>query len=84
MGDFRRSCDARSATFPIRRGERTSFDALAKDYAETALAEYGEKERATRLRGYCTFGARVYSHLWPGVDPYPPPGDDCCQGSHLD
>jgi 7,8-dihydro-6-hydroxymethylpterin-pyrophosphokinase len=28
---------------------RTSFDALAKDYAETVLAEFNEKERAARV-----------------------------------
>lgn len=36
--------------FPYAAARRTSFDALAKDYAETVLAEFGEKERATRLR----------------------------------
>jgi hypothetical protein len=29
---------------------RTSFDTLAKDYADTVLAEFNEKERATRVR----------------------------------
>jgi len=36
--------------FPYAAARRTSFDALAKDYAESVLAEFGEKERATRLR----------------------------------
>ena len=36
--------------FPHAAARRTSFDALAKDYAETVLTQFNEKERATRLR----------------------------------
>lgn len=36
--------------FPHAAAKRTSFDALAKDYIETVVAEFGEKERATRTR----------------------------------
>ncbi|MFI4907614.1 MAG: tyrosine-type recombinase/integrase [Steroidobacterales bacterium] len=36
--------------FPHAAARRTSFDALAKDYTETVLAEFDEKERATRTR----------------------------------
>ena len=36
--------------FPHAAAKRTSFDALAKDYLETVVAEFGEKERATRAR----------------------------------
>jgi integrase len=36
--------------FPHAAARRTSFDALAKDYIETVLAEYDEKERLTRER----------------------------------
>jgi integrase len=36
--------------FPYAAARRTSFDSLAKDYAETVLAEFGTKERATRMR----------------------------------
>ena len=36
--------------FPYAAARRTSFDALAKDYAETILAEFNEKGRATRVR----------------------------------
>ena len=36
--------------FPHAAARRTSFDALAKDYTETVLAEFDEKERATRMR----------------------------------
>ena len=36
--------------FPHAAARRTSFDALAKDYTETVLAEFGEKERVTRSR----------------------------------
>jgi hypothetical protein len=36
--------------FPHAAARRTSFDALAKDYTETVLTEFDEKERATRVR----------------------------------
>jgi integrase len=36
--------------FPQAAAKRTSFDALAKDYVETVLAEFGPKEKATRVR----------------------------------
>jgi integrase len=36
--------------FPHAAAKRTSFDALAKDYMETVVAEFDEKERATRTR----------------------------------
>lgn len=36
--------------FPHAAARRTSFDALAKVYTETVLAEFDEKERATRTR----------------------------------
>ncbi len=36
--------------FPHAAAKRTTFDALAKDYSETVLAEFGEKERVTRSR----------------------------------
>jgi hypothetical protein len=36
--------------FPHAAARRTSFDALAKDYAETVLSKFNEKERATRVR----------------------------------
>jgi len=36
--------------FPHAAMKRTSFDALAKDYIETVLAEFDPKERATRVR----------------------------------
>ncbi len=36
--------------FPHAAAKRTTFDAVAKDYSETVLAEFGERERATRLR----------------------------------
>jgi integrase len=36
--------------FPHAAAKRTSFDALAKDYVETVLAEFGAKERLTRER----------------------------------
>ncbi len=36
--------------FPHAAARRTSFDALAKDYTETVLAEFDEKERSTRTR----------------------------------
>ncbi|HJS88960.1 MAG TPA: site-specific integrase [Steroidobacteraceae bacterium] len=36
--------------FPHAAARRTSFDALAKDYTETVLAEFDKKERATRTR----------------------------------
>ena len=36
--------------FPHAAAKRTGFDALAKDYAETVLAEFDEKERMTRER----------------------------------
>jgi integrase len=36
--------------FPHAAAKRTSFDALAKDYVETVLADYGPKERLTRQR----------------------------------
>ena len=34
--------------FPHAAAKRTSFDALAKDYAETVLAEFDEVQRAAR------------------------------------
>ena len=36
--------------FPHAAAKRTSFDALAKDYIEAVVAEFDEKERATRTR----------------------------------
>lgn len=36
--------------FPHAAAKRTSFDALAKGYIETVVAEFDEKERATRTR----------------------------------
>jgi len=36
--------------FPHAAAKRTSFDALAKDYIETVLAEFDDKEKATRTR----------------------------------
>jgi integrase len=36
--------------FPHAAAKRTGFDALAKDYVETVLAEFGAKERLTRER----------------------------------
>ncbi|MGH3429196.1 MAG: tyrosine-type recombinase/integrase [Mycobacteriales bacterium] len=36
--------------FPHAASRRTSFDALAKDYIETALTEFDEKEKGTRVR----------------------------------
>ncbi|HVN45526.1 MAG TPA: hypothetical protein VMT66_09735 [Steroidobacteraceae bacterium] len=36
--------------FPHAAAKRTSFDALAKDYVETVLAEFAAKERLTRER----------------------------------
>jgi len=36
--------------FPHAAAKRTSFDALAKDYVETVLGEFGLKERLTRQR----------------------------------
>jgi integrase len=36
--------------FPHAAARRTSFDALAKDYVETVLAEFDAKEKATRVR----------------------------------
>ncbi|HUN26607.1 MAG TPA: hypothetical protein VMU67_09880, partial [Steroidobacteraceae bacterium] len=36
--------------FPHAAAKRTSFDALAKDYIETVLAEFDPKEKATRVR----------------------------------
>lgn len=36
--------------FPHAAARRTSFDALAKDYTETVLAEFDEKEKSTRTR----------------------------------
>ncbi len=36
--------------FPHAEARRKSFDALAKDYAETVLPEYDAKERTTRMR----------------------------------
>jgi len=36
--------------FPHAAAKRTSFDALAKDYVETVLAEFPDKERLTRER----------------------------------
>jgi len=36
--------------FPHAAARRTSFDALAKDYSETLLAEFGSKEKSTRIR----------------------------------
>jgi integrase len=36
--------------FPHAAAKRTNFDALAKDYVDTVLAEFDEKEKATRER----------------------------------
>lgn len=36
--------------FPHAASRRVTFDALAKDYAETVLAEFDEQERSTRIR----------------------------------
>ncbi|HTW39039.1 MAG TPA: site-specific integrase [Steroidobacteraceae bacterium] len=36
--------------FPHAAAKRTSFDALAKDYIETVLAEFDPKEKTTRVR----------------------------------
>ena len=36
--------------FPHAAARRTSFDARAKDYTETVLAEFHEKEKSTRMR----------------------------------
>ncbi len=36
--------------FPHAAAKRTAFDALAEDYAETVLPEFGEAERATRVQ----------------------------------
>ena len=36
--------------FPHAAAKRTSFDALAKDYIDTVLAEFDPKEKATRIR----------------------------------
>jgi integrase len=36
--------------FPHAAARRTSFDALAKDYAEIVLLEFDAKEKATRIR----------------------------------
>lgn len=36
--------------FPHAAARRTTFDALARDYAETVLPEFDAKERATRIR----------------------------------
>lgn len=36
--------------FPHAAARRKSFDALAKDYADTKLPEFDEKERTTRVR----------------------------------
>lgn len=36
--------------FPHAAARRTSFDALAKDYTETVLAEFDIKEKTTRVR----------------------------------
>jgi len=36
--------------FPHAAAKRTSFDALARDYAQTVLADFDPKEKATRVR----------------------------------
>ncbi len=36
--------------FPHAAARRTNFDAMAKDYVETVLADFDEKEKATRVR----------------------------------
>jgi integrase len=36
--------------FPHAAAKRTSFDALARDYAQTVLADFDPKEKATRIR----------------------------------
>jgi len=41
-------CEGRH--FPHAAAKRTSFDALASDYVKAKLADFGEKERATRER----------------------------------
>jgi hypothetical protein len=48
--------------FPHAAAKRTSFDALAKDYAETVLPEYDVKERATRMR-QLTWWAKRFAGL---------------------
>ncbi len=49
MGAVDRLQSAR-APLPGAAARRTSFDALARDYTETVLAEFDEKERSTRTR----------------------------------
>jgi integrase len=48
--------------FPHAAAKRTSFDALAKDYLETALTDFDVKERATRTR-QLTWWSRQFSCL---------------------
>lgn len=36
--------------FPHAAAKRTSFDALARDYTDTVLVDFGPKEKATRVR----------------------------------
>jgi hypothetical protein len=49
MGELGRG-SASGGTFRMQSARRTSFDALAKDYAETLLAEFDTKEKTTRIR----------------------------------
>ena len=48
--------------FPHAAAKRTSFDALAKDYAETVLVEFDEQERLTRIRQL-----ECWSKQFPGL-----------------
>lgn len=48
--------------FPHAAAKRTSFDALAKDYADTVLAEFDAQERLTRIRQLAE-----WSRQFPGL-----------------
>src|ERR1044072_619733 len=48
--------------FPHAAARRTTFDALAKDYTETVLAEFSEKERTARV-GQLEWGAKKFGGL---------------------
>ena len=48
--------------FPHAAAKRTSFDALAKDYTDTVLAEFEPKEKATRVR-QLTWWSKQFSGL---------------------
>jgi hypothetical protein len=55
--------------FPHAAARRTSFDALAKDYTETVLAEFDEKERARRTRQLNGGQVRnLFNELMEGFD----------------